>query len=112
MKKYILGALSIALTAVVFAFAIPNKPKEEAKVQDFYYKFIGTHGQENDMSKWVQLTDLDEYEDVNCPQGNAVACRIINTTNSAGHPTSVPLTSGGLPDPGASVNKEVINRLQ
>lgn len=109
MKKYLFGILSIAIIAVLFAFALPGKSEKDSKVTEFYYQFTGTHGEESDMSKWEQLDDLDEYQDVNCPSGNAVACRIINTTNSGGHPTSVPL-SGGLPVEDQTINIEVLNR--
>lgn len=109
MKKYLFGILSIAITAVVFAFALPGNSKEEAKLQDFYYQFEGAPGEENIMSKWTQLPDLQAYQNVDCPQGSDLACRIINTTNSGGHPTSVPL-SGGLPVADGTINKQVVHR--
>lgn len=111
MKRYFTGvfAVVIALAAVAFT-KIPTKhTTHHGKLTDFYYQFTGSHGQEATTSLWVQLSSLSDYNSFSCKPGNDAGCKIINTTNSGGHPTSVPL-SGGLPDPNTSPNEDAINR--
>lgn len=112
MKRYLFGMLAIVLAfgAVAFTKSPAKQSKQSGGFTDYYYQFTGTHGQENDMSKWVQLDDVDEYNTFNCPNGSARACKIKNTTNSGGHPTSVPLTGAGLPNPLISPNQAAVNR--
>jgi len=107
MKKYILGICAI-MFAVALAFGVSafKKSKTNSKnkpLSSYYYEFAGTHGQESDMSQWIQLPALSDYNSFNCVNGSANSCKIINTTNSGSHPTSVPLDANGFPQVG-SVN--------
>lgn len=108
--------ISIAATAFLAVGALAFKKSSDSKdvpphkLVNYYYRFIGTHGQESDTSKWVQLTDEDAYDQFICSDGEAIACKIKNTTNVNGRPSSVPLTTGGLPDPTMSPNIAVKNR--
>jgi hypothetical protein len=112
MKRFIYGSFAaiIALVAVAFTNAPSSEMKQTGNPTDYYYQFTGTHGQENQMSKWVQLSTLGDYNDFDCPTGSDEGCKIVNTTNSGGHPTSVPLTGAGLPNPTASPNVAAQNR--
>ena len=110
MKKYILGICAIML-AVSLSFAMSAFKKSKAystnkPMTSYYYEFEGTHGDEDNMSLWIQLPTVDDYNDFNCPSGSTKSCKIINTTNSGGHPTDVPLDANSFPVQG-SVNTAV-----
>ncbi len=99
MKRYLSGI--VALVTAIFAFAFTRPEKKDVRADHplvtYYYSFSGNHGQENDMSKWTQITE-SEYANLGCPNVNVEGCEIQNTTNSGGHPTSVPLSGvGGYP---------------
>ncbi len=121
-KKFIfsIAAFVFAVT-VIFGFAMPNRDtkqpiqkemKTEAPAVDFYYRFDGSPGDEDQMSEWTQIT-LAEYNAPTCASGSNSGCKIKNTTNSSGHPTSVPLTTGGtqVPRVDGTINTEVKNKL-
>lgn len=99
MTRYLSGIVAVAIAIFAFAFTRPEKKDLGPKnpLVTYYYSFSGTPGQENDMSKWNQIT-ADDYANLVCPTGNVEGCGIQNSTNSAGHPTSVPLSGlGGHP---------------
>lgn len=99
MKRYLSGivAVVIAISALAFTRSEKKDISPNHPMVTYYYSFSGSHGQENDMSKWIQIT-ADDYANLDCPSGNVEGCGIQNTTNSAGHPTSVPLSGvGGHP---------------
>lgn len=113
MKKYSLGIIAVVIAIAGAAFASPgSKEIKKNKTADglniYYYRFDGDPGDEDVMSEWTQLVDEPAYDLVNCEPGNDVGCKIQNTTNSSGHPTSVPL-SGGVPQQ-TGVNVAVENR--
>ncbi|OJW31507.1 MAG: hypothetical protein BGO54_13675 [Sphingobacteriales bacterium 46-32] len=111
MKRYFFGiiAVAIAFTAVAFTKAPSQNSKQSGNFTDYYYKFTGAAGEENDMNKWQQLSTLNDYNAFSCPSGSVKGCKIINTTNSSGHPTSVPLDGSGLPTV-SGANASVANR--
>lgn len=107
MKKYFSAILAVAVAIGAVAFTA-EKPAV-SKADDFtnyYYRFDGTSGQEGMTNKWTQITQ-GAYDSLSC-FGSAKGCKITNTTNSSGHPTSVPL-SGGVPTQ-TGVNVEVKNQ--
>ena len=108
MKEYILGTFVIMIALVLaFSFsAFRNSHKIKNHTTDFYYEFTGTHGNESNMSLWTQLPTLADYGAFTCTHGSTNSCKIINTTNSGTHPTSVPLDVNGFPQTGAT-NTEV-----
>lgn len=100
IRKYGTGiiALVIAISAVAFRTDRKQKPlNKDSDVINYFYRFTGNHGSEDTMSYWVQLTDEEAYDLVNCPNGNDKGCKIKNTTNLNGHPTSVPLNVDKVP---------------
>lgn len=102
MKKYILGLCAIMLT-VALAFSVSAFKKDKANkkpLTEYYYEFTGTHGSESSMSLWVQLPSQTDYNNFSCSPGSNNSCKIINTTNSGGHPTAVPLDGSGFPQVG------------
>ena len=108
MKKYILGICAIML-AVALAFgvsAFKNHSNKKAALTSYYYQFSGTHGQESDMSQWIQLPSVSDYNSFSCSPGSSNSCKIINTTNSGSHPSAVPLDPNGFPVKG-TVNTDV-----
>lgn len=108
MKKYILGCAALSAAIIFAAFAYPKTvPVNKSNLIEYFYRFDGTSGQESNMSKWTQITQ-GAYDSLSCPNGSAQGCKIKNTTNSAGHPTSVPL-SGGVPVQ-TGVNTQVKNK--
>lgn len=107
MKKMLPAILAIVLAAGAAAFTAPEKQVTRSQAfEDFYYRFDGAVGEESDMSQWTQISQ-STYNSLSCT-GSAKACKITNTTNSGGHPTSVPL-SGGLPQQ-TGANVEVRNK--
>lgn len=102
-------AVIIALS--VFAFTRTEKKiiRHDNSMVDYYYRFDGTHGQENNMSLWTQIS-AGTYDALPCPNINSQGCKIINSTNSSGHPTSVPLSGvNGFPVP-VTPNSVVVNK--
>lgn len=93
MTRYLSGMAAVVIATLAFAFTAPQKTdiRIHHPLVTYYYSFTGSHDQENDMSKWTQIT-ADDYANLDCPSGNVEGCGIQNTTNSAGHPTSVPLS--------------------
>ena len=84
----------LAVVVAVFAAAFTTpKLEKSGEAIEYYYRFDGAVGEENQMSKWTQIPS---YASATCVTGAVRGCKITNTTNSSGHPTSVPL-SGGLP---------------
>lgn len=89
--------------AALLAFgtsAFKNHPTKNHSTTEFYYEFTGTHGNESTMSLWSQLATQQDYDDLDCVSGSNNSCKIINTTNSGTHPTSVPLDANGFPQIG------------
>ncbi len=84
-----MGLLTFLVAVFAVAFTTPDL-KSKAPQTNYFYRFDGAVGEEDDMSKW---TEVDAYGDVTCTTGTVRGCRITNTTNSGGHPTSVPLHS-------------------
>lgn len=110
MKKYISGSLAIILSlGLVFGIsAFTNHGPKQEKLTTYYYEFTGNHGHENDMSLWTQLSNITDYNDRDCGTGSANSCKIKNTTNSATHPTSVPLDVNGFPLVGSTNTDRVL----
>lgn len=107
MKKNFLALAAIVIAIGAAAFTAEKKqPVPSGDFAPFYYRFTGAPGQAGDVSKWEQITK-GAYDSMSC-LSNVKPCKITNTTNSAGHPTSVPL-SGTLPQQGA-INTEVLNQ--
>lgn len=111
MKRYITGIVALIIAALTFAFTKPAEKNinSDHSIVTYYYKFVGIHGQENDMNKWVQISEED-YEKVGCPSGNEAGCLIQNTTNSGGHPTLVPLSGVNGHPILSSPTTDLINR--
>lgn len=112
MKKYFIGLLAVVLVIGASAFITAKQghlKQTKNNLAIYYYRFDGTSGQESNMSLWTQLADVSAYDALSCPAGSSVGCKIQNTTNSAGHPTSVPLSPSGVPEQ-AGVNVEVVNK--
>lgn len=110
MKKYILGIFaSMLMVTLVIGTSAFKESKADLKnepITSYYYEFIGEHGDENDMSLWVKLPSISDYNAFSCPTGSTNSCKIINTTNSGNHPTAVPLDGSGFPAAGA-INLDV-----
>ena len=95
MKKYLLSSAAIVVAIIFAAITFSNaKTIVRSNFTEYFYRFDGTPGQESIMSKWTQITQ-GAYDSLPC-ESTVKTCKIKNTTNSAGHPTSVPL-SGGTP---------------
>ena len=110
MKKYLTGIVAIML-GMLLAFGTSSFEKSKAvsknkPLSSYYYEFSGTHTHESDMSLWIQLSTANDYNDYNCPSGSTNSCKIINTTNSGTHPTTVPLDANSFPVQG-TVNTDV-----
>lgn len=110
MKKYILGicaiVLSVSLAYGISAFKNSKADSNNKPPTSFYYEFTGTHGNESNVNLWNQLPSQTDYNNLTCPMGSTSSCKIINTTNSGGHPTSVPVDVNSFPIQG-SVNTDV-----
>ncbi|MBN8789579.1 MAG: hypothetical protein J0I84_21060 [Terrimonas sp.] len=107
MKKMIPAILAfvIAVSAVAFTTEKKRVPNP-GNFTEYFYKFTGsTTSDVSDMSKWQQISQ-NGYDSILC-NSTAKACKIINTTNSGGHPTSVPAVAGVPQETG--VNVEVRN---
>ena len=99
MIRYLSGIVAVVIAISALAFMRPEKKDISSNhpMVTYYYSFSGSHGQESDMTKWTQIT-ASEYANLGCPNVNVEGCEIQNTTNSAGHPTAVPLDPvGGFP---------------
>jgi len=110
MKKYLTGIVAVML-GMLLAFGTSSFEKSKAVLKNkplssYYYQFTGTHGNESNLNLWDQLSSLTDYNNLTCPIGSTNSCKIINTTNSAGHPTAVPLDANGFPVQG-TVNTDV-----
>lgn len=107
MKKYLFSSAALVVAVIFAAFTYQTTNTEATTGQtEYFYRFDGTPGQESNMSKWTQISS-GEYNSLDC-EGTTKSCKIKNTTNSGGHPTSVPL-SGGLPAQ-TGANTEVVNK--
>lgn len=109
MKKYFFGSIAIllAITAVAFNNAEPEQTVDSNLV-NYFYRFDGSPGDEDDMTKWTQITQ-GAYDSLPC-SGSAKACKITNTTiDLNNHPTEVPLNGSGLPEQ-TGVNVQVKNK--
>ena len=101
MKKTILSISAIMLVlALAFGVSAFKNDHSKKAFTQYYYEFSGTHGQESDMSLWIQLPSQTDYNNFSCNPGSNNSCKIINTTNSGGHPTAVPLDASGFPQIG------------
>jgi len=101
MKKYILGINALVLAiALVFGISAFSDHSNKKPLTQYYYEFTGTHGNESNMSLWDQLPSQTDYNNFSCSPGTSNSCKIINTTNSGGHPTAVPLDASGFPQVG------------
>jgi hypothetical protein len=100
--------VAIVLAAGLAAFSRESdRPMKPGDPILFYYRFDGAPGHENEMANWTQISK-GAYDSLGC-LGSTKACKITNTTNDDGHPTSVPLASSHLPEQGA-VNTQVVNK--
>jgi len=71
----ILGAFTMSAFSKKSAEMLsPNEPK----LVNTYFQFMGAPGQEDDETKWSQITPA-EYSDLSCP-GNADGCALITST--------------------------------
>ena len=101
MKKYLLS-ISAFVLAIAFVFGVSgfNAHSNKKPLSQYYYEFTGTHGNESNMSLWVELPSQTDYNNFSCNPGSSNSCKIINTTNSGGNPTAVPLDASGFPQIG------------
>lgn len=97
-QKWILPVLFCLVIIVVFsAFKKTQTDSTEAidKPQtEFYFKFDGVPGEEDQENKWIELPDLNAYESIEC-EGEVNGCVLITTSKTGNHPTQVPVTGSG-----------------
>jgi hypothetical protein len=106
MKKYFFSLMAVAFAVSFVAFK--NAPVDNSTRTDFYFEFTGSHGKEGDVTKWVQLADLDEYNDLTCNSNNA-GCKIITTSvqtvSGSLRPSEVLTDLDGTPTSGSGITE-------
>lgn len=99
MKRYFLSVAAAVMATSFIAFTTPEYKTLPGKreVTEYYFKFMGDHGQESNTSLW-ELIDESAYNGGGCPGGNK-GCRIKTTaaTGSPLTPTEVPTDLNDTP---------------
>ena len=97
-QKWILPVLFSLVFMVAFsAFKkTPSTSNEtiEKPQTEYYFKFDGEPGEEDQENKWTELADFEAYEDEGCI-GSVNGCVLITTSKTGNHPTEVPVTGSG-----------------
>lgn len=107
MKKNVavpLFAIIVSLAIGLGSLAFSQKSNEKAKVQpdteavfaNYYYRFTGNPGEEDNESLW-ELIDDEEFVESPCNQAkNGCVIKTISSTSPAPtHPALVPVTGSG-----------------
>jgi hypothetical protein len=105
MKKYRTGFIAVML-GIALAFGTSafknskkNHSRDKAALTEFYFQFMGTHGNESNTSLWKELSSSD-YDLLDCP-GSTAGCKIISSSVTGTvpdrHPTSVPVDANSKP---------------
>lgn len=95
-------AIAIALVGLAFSPKEKNQPQkktdEKAFFANYYYRFTGSPGQENNTSLWVLISATD-YSNSSCSEekNGCVIKTISSATTAPTHPALVPV-SGTLGD--------------
>jgi len=89
IRKYGFGLLAMLIAIVAVSFTTITNAGHSPKTS-FFYRYDGAVGGESTMSNW---TSIATYASATCVTGSVRGCKIENTTSSAGHPTSVPLSA-------------------
>lgn len=103
MKKYLTGIVAIMLGMLLAfgtsAFKGDEKVHNNNADPQFYFQFMGSHGNESNTSLWKEISSTD-YADLDCPGQNA-GCKIISSsvtgTAPNRHPSSVPVDVNSKP---------------
>jgi len=85
MKTVKIVLLGMFVCAIAIGFSAFNHApaKSEQKTTDYYFKFIGVPGQEDDETLWVELEDENAYNEESCEGLVRNGCALI-TTNISG----------------------------
>jgi hypothetical protein len=104
MKKNVTGLVAIMLGILMAfgtsAFKQANKHHNKLKAAtEFYFQFMGTHGNESNTSLWQEIS-ANDYDNLDCP-GDVAGCKIITSSETGTapnvHPTSVPVDANSKP---------------
>ncbi len=97
-QKWILPVLFSLVIMIAFsAFKkTPSTSNEtiEKPQTEYYFKFDGEPGEEDQENKWIELDDIDDYLAEAC-EGLINGCVLKTESKTGNHPSEVPVTGSG-----------------
>ena len=111
MRNYYICVVAVSMALIFVSFT-----QKETVISDqtqYYFEFIGVDGEEDDETKWSQITATEYNADSKC-QGTHKGCKIISTCFKFWGPIPIPccvtiLPDGGHKDPITGCGVIVIN---
>jgi len=85
------GLLTLVVMVSFSAFQKKDAKLPEKTYTNYYFKFTGLPGEEDQESKWQELADVNAYNALAC-DGSVNGCALITTSKTNNHPTEVPVT--------------------